>query len=258
MKKRILSLVLISTLAFSFSMPANAANSNDSFKEEQVKGKEFKNNNKKDKYYQNLMQEQLSTEEIAFIDNIIKIKEENSELTAQEVVSLVFGDDSRYDNKYNISGDEPSVWDSLTDDEKLLVVLFPLDALQVNACKKKADELTNSRYPNWKDGDKGNAFRHAIWNALMADAIGKTTAKLFADAHEAVINPDTGKEYTDAELQAINWYGADGLEHKNMDLHNNAEGRDCSYWYDVFVSAETLADRVQDKIDNGDMVILFD
>lgn len=43
-----------------------------------------------------------------------------------------------------------------------------------------------------------------------------------------------------------------------MDIHNNEQGIDCSYWYDVFESAETLADRVQEKIDDGEMVILVD
>lgn len=53
-------------------------------------------------------------------------------------------------------------WTNLTAAEKKLVVLFPADALLVKAAQSKTDKLTSERYPKWKDGDKGNAFRHAL------------------------------------------------------------------------------------------------
>jgi hypothetical protein len=41
-----------------------------------------------------------------------------------------------------------------------------------------------------------------------------------------------------------------------MDLHNNAKGRDCVAWNDLFPSASTCSSRVIDKINNDEMIIL--
>jgi len=114
------------------------------------------------------------------------------------------------------------------------------------------DVITNSRYPNWKDGDRGNAFRHALWNAIMALNITKTKAEIFANAHE-----DVGM--TDAELMYDEWNGYNGLMHKSMDLHNNAKGRDCVSWYEVpyAVTNTDLANRVQEKMNNGELFYFF-
>ena len=51
-------------------------------------------------------------------------------------------------------------------DEKWLVALYPAEALLVKAAQSRTDKITSERYPNWIDGDKGNAFRHALWDGL--------------------------------------------------------------------------------------------
>lgn len=197
----------------------------------------------------------MSNEEISFIEKVIKVKSEKKDLQNEELVEILFNPNTSEDITA-LAFSVPGIWNELTPSERLLVVLYPMQALIVNACKKETDSITSRRYPNWKDGDKGNAFRHALWNAMMAVYIGKPLAKAFADAHEAVINPKTGKVFTDWELTQLSWNGFNGLQHKNMDLHNNQKGRDCVSWYELIITNNTLINRVQTKINNGEMVIL--
>lgn len=141
-------------------------------------------------------------------------------------------------------------WNSLTPSEKLLVVLYPSDAIVVKACQEATDEYTNQYYYGWTDGDEENAFRHALWNAMMTAAIGRTQAENFATAHEAWPEEDL--------RNAEPWNGFDAFQHKAMDLHNNQKGRDCVKWYEIFITDNTLITRVLEKINNGEMVILVD
>ena len=62
------------------------------------------------------------------------------------------------------------------------------------------------------DNSQQNAYQHAIWNADMTRAFGFTDAKAWADAHE-----DLGRPLNVNETRA-----------KNMDLHNNAVGRNAA------------------------------
>ena len=62
------------------------------------------------------------------------------------------------------------------------------------------------------DDSQQNAYQHAIWNADMTRAFGFTDAKAWADAHE-----DIGRPLNVNETRA-----------KNMDLHNNAVGRNAA------------------------------
>ncbi len=270
MKRKILSLVIIMILLFGFAIPTNAATYEKENKYIITSKKVEKENKKKAAYYDNMINEQLTEEEIAFADFVEQVKKDNPDLSPEELVDIIFAEDevlspNMYPMMMSKSGasslyeDALNTWGKLTNDEKLLVVLYPTDAIKVQAAQKKTDEITIARYGDMLDGDEANAFRHALWNALMADSIGKTKAKWFADAHEAVMSGiHEGEEATDEEIESWFWNGHNGLEHRDMDYHNNAMGRDCSYWYDVFVSAETLADRVAEKIANGEAMILND
>ncbi|UCM91749.1 cell wall-binding repeat-containing protein [Streptomyces marincola] len=62
------------------------------------------------------------------------------------------------------------------------------------------------------NGGRVDAYRHCIWNALMAYEMGSKTAKGFGDRHELGSKPDHMSE-AEAEL------------HHRMDYHNNAWGR---------------------------------
>ena len=192
-------------------------------------------------------QDFLTQEDIDLSLLIIKIKDENPLISTEEIIGLVQSDFSDISAlSFESAG---KTWTDLTAAEKKLVVLFPTDALLVKAAQSKTDKLTSERYPKWKDGDKGNAFRHALWNAIMSKDIGKYLAEQFATAHE-----DHG--VSDAELKKAVWNGFNGVQHKNMDLHNNQMGRDCFYWYDLLPFDTTLADRVDEKIKNGEAKIL--
>lgn len=139
----------------------------------------------------------------------------------------------------------------LTAAEKNLIAEYPADAVLVKAAQSRTDTLVNVNYPDWKDGDKGNAYRHALWNAIMSRDISKTKAELFATAHE-------NHGLTDAQYLAIDpWNGFNGLQHKNMDLHNNKMGRDCyNGGLDKLLTDASLSQRVKNAIDAGKAKIL--
>lgn len=81
----------------------------------------------------------------------------------------------------------------------------------------------------------GDAFRHSLWNALMAKDLGSAYAKRWGDAHE---------------------YGSSGID-KEMDLYNNDKGRtivnsvsggmDSRYWQ------PRLESELIKNIDNGNL-----
>jgi hypothetical protein len=102
-------------------------------------------------------------------------------------------------------------------EEKMLIYKYPIDAIKVNNCRKKADKATEKLdFKKISDGRKSNAFKHAYWNALMVDKVGNKKAKLFADAHEA---------WSPVEMKKIGAGGFTYQEHTEMDLYNNKIGR---------------------------------
>jgi len=132
-------------------------------------------------------------------------------------------------------------WKQLNPAEKVLVVMYPIEALFVRRDGKLAVAESERRYGRGNqaslfDGN-GDAFRHTYWNALMARSIGAGMAKLFADAHE---------------------YRYDGTTlSRDMDLANNASGRRLqreNRWAD----AELLAERVQEAVDGGKVLRIRD
>ena len=72
------------------------------------------------------------------------------------------------------------------------------------------------RFGDMDDGDKANAFRHALWN------------------------------------------GFDAFQHREMDYHNNALGRSCVTWYEIWLSPDQIADRIMAKLDAGEGMILVE
>ena len=95
---------------------------------------------------------------------------------------------------------------NLTQKEKDFVKKHPITAYSFKQAADKARKEAKKRYsgPGLHNG-KGDAFRHAYWNALMVKADGEVLAKEFADAHEK--NPNQP------------------AKEKAMDLHNNSVGR---------------------------------
>lgn len=203
-----LSLVLSITSLNVVSLAANSTS------KDLVKQFEFvvKNNELVKKY--------LTEDEIQFYRNIVNIKVSNPKITVEDfqsdINSLI-----TYSTTATISIESPGFW-PFTNAETALIFLYPTQALIVNACKNSTDNWASTFYPGWQDGDIGNGYRHAFWNALMSKEIGLYLAGQFATAHE-----DHG--LTDAEYAATSWNGFNGLQHKNMDLSNNAAGRTWGY-----------------------------
>ena len=97
---------------------------------------------------------------------------------------------------------------------KKLCIRYPFAALKVNTAKNIATSKTESKFGMNGLGDRSDAFRHGIWNAEMTILIGKEKAELFATAHE-------DKDVTGNESD-----GYPKAAHRDMDLHNNAVGRE--------------------------------
>ena len=93
------------------------------------------------------------------------------------------------------------------------IIRYPLDALKVNTAKNIATTQTEKKFGYNGLGDRSDAFRHGMWNAEMVILIGSEKAEMFATAHE------------DKDITGLEVDGHTKLEHKNMDIHNNAEGR---------------------------------
>jgi hypothetical protein len=195
----------------------------------------------------------VSEAQRAFFDDLLALKRSNKQLKPEELVTRV--DWSRLERTptaadvvgaRGLSDEVANTWDALTPSEKLLCVGYPKQALAVLSAKNKAISYTRQNYGTTVDGSKANAFQHAIWNALMARDIGSSLASSFATAHEDLPEERLKKTYN----------GFTGYEHKAMDLHNNAKGRECVRWYDFFASDKTLIERVQQKLQNGEMKVL--
>ena len=110
-------------------------------------------------------------------------------------------------------------------------------AYQANQSKNIAIEYMNEIYgsENDIDGTQVNAFRHAMWNAVMTDKMGYDKAKMFADAHEAI--PNNPKE------------------HMEMDFHNNELGRKIAIEY-AGQGYDVFAQKIREAINNGEAKVI--
>ena len=95
----------------------------------------------------------------------------------------------------------------LNEKEKELVKAHPLAAVRVAWARDTANAVTEGLFgSSWKtENTRENAFRHCLWNALMAYSIGPELARQFGDAHEFGMM----EKYP---------------ENTKMDLHNNEVG----------------------------------
>ena len=123
----------------------------------------------------------------------------------------------------------------LTWKEKKLVLRYPNKAYFVYQHSRTADNITTNRFYHLPLlNSKADAFRHALWSALLARDIGAYYAKLFTDAHESETLPRHALE-------------------KQMDLHNNAIGYSTGYSYDGL----TMANKIEEKMHSGELVYLY-
>ena len=148
----------------------------------------------------------------------------------------------------------------ITETESALILLAPKEAMIVKDAAKEADEWTDKIFggyykalddkgPHWRDGDAANAYRHAMWNALMTKYFltNATTAQIWASAHE---------EWPDEILDMMHEGGFKRRVHTEMDLHNNAEGRSAVKFGELSISSEEISNRIIQKLKNGKLKIL--
>lgn len=202
----------------------------------------------------------FSQELFDFYTEIEQLKKENPHLSAEELVEVI---DKKMlpslSNKTLLRKNESFVstlnmdyveeqWYRTNSYVKILLVSYPAMAYITNLTKDKAREYTNSFRPQVIVGDKSDAFRHAIWNALMSKYTSEAWAYQFATAHEMK---------SDEELNKLN--PGDGkleLIHQLMDLHNNKVGRDCWKWNDsiAYTSDNELISRVKARMKQGKQI----
>lgn len=181
--------------------------------------------------------------------DIEEYKNENKDANVVEVVEIINDEIKEDEVSSNIFTGKKvraisyDAWTELTAAEKLLVVSDPESALMTQACAQDAYKWTKSKFGHNGLGDKSDGFRHGCWNALMTRDISRLWAKAYATAHEAKSEEELEKKASDGYKEKV---------HRKMDLHNNAVGRDCIEWYDVwpFCSDKELRERVSDKLTN--------
>ena len=190
--------------------------------------------------------------EMAYLFSVIEdIKEECDEedqvleqvdKTVEEWMSEVTEDIATCSNP--LDGLKASVgekWYNFKYNEKRAFIMHPAKGLASYILGQHATAYTVQIFGINGLGDPSDAFRHAMWCALMARNIGHKYADLFATAHE------TGPVRGESDICA------DGFkldDHREMDLHNNEVGMSFITEYDTkkTTSDEELAKRVLSKL----------
>lgn len=165
-----------------------------------------------------------------FILFLQEIKEMNPDLSAEELLELV--EDSYKDEMMTTSSiSYPSGWSALTNSEKLFLIIHPTLVHPIQLAVNDANAFTIQYYGWSRIGDQSDAYRHAVWNALMAKYIaassspeyGISRAQAFATAHEDIPDSQLSQPSYNSfgQLDGYTYYS-----HKEMDLLNNQKGRD--------------------------------
>ena len=127
--------------------------------------------------------------------------------------------------------------------EKKVARNHPVQALIAKNHAKKASDLTDDYWGNGAtnyDATKANAFKHAIWNALMTRDLGYQMAFSFGTAHEyGLYNNHTKYVMTYDENEVTTLHRA-----TEMDLVNNERGRVVGMSVPFYYSDEQVANAV--------------
>ena len=124
--------------------------------------------------------------------------------------------------------------------EVLLFKTYPQLALlhinnSINAMNRAEELVDTSVYTHAHNG-KGDAFRHAYWNALDAAEFGAFFTKVFTDAHE--------------------WNSGNHPLETAMDFHNNGVGRLIGENYSFTTPDSVIEAMVHTFLGNGDLKYL--
>lgn len=93
-------------------------------------------------------------------------------------------------------------------------------------------DLEGSGYePNARDGP-GDAYKHCVWQCLIAQTFGESTAVKIGNIHENFGSAEAEAKAREAEASgnqgAADRIRADAEASRRMDLWNNAQGQDCA------------------------------
>jgi hypothetical protein len=128
-------------------------------------------------------------------------------------------------------------WYRLTDEEKELAKTWWVPAALIFLNKSKAEIEASNRFPGSPlHNDKGDAFRHAYFNALNVRSVKTEIVKAFGDAHEIGVPSEFALEV-------------------EMDLFNNEIGRIIGN-QNWTKSDQELSNTVMNQLNIGDMKYL--
>lgn len=135
-----------------------------------------------------------------------------------------------------------AAWNRLTNDEKKFVIAHPDIATGFLIYADEAIQDTTSRFSqsDMEDGKRGNAFQHAMWNAMMAQWKGSDLAAQMGYAHE-----NYPRNPIDARQTTL----------RNMDLLNNDVGRQIGS-ANPFATRQELANLVMNALNSGQLQVV--
>lgn len=131
------------------------------------------------------------------------------------------------DYKNRMSTSERNIFNSLSMDKQFIYLFHA----------QKATWRSEDLFPNSIYNGKGDAFRHAYFNAMNANILGVTLAESLSTAHE--------------DKPSLYFYD---FKEKEMDLFNNKVGRERKNWFqDGFNSLE---DSILEAMESGLLIYL--
>ncbi|RBA29577.1 DUF6973 domain-containing protein [Flavobacterium tibetense] len=120
-----------------------------------------------------------------------------------------------------MSNTERAIFDDLLPNRKMWYMASAYKALE------KSNELfPNTFIPSNSHNGKGDALRHALWNAYFTGFCGATLAEQLTTAHEENIDPDN--PFPQKEI--------------DMDLYNNEKGRLIGETSNIFIVTQNVID----------------
>ena len=147
-----------------------------------------------------------------------------------------WNDEEFVENNFSFNLDDEGISD-LTDAEKILIALYPAQALIIRANVNDANTETENRFGFSARNDKSDAFRHAFFNAMNSNDAGDAVARLFSTAHESEVPVNLVLEV-------------------QMDLHNNDVGHTIGDDAGFFVSDQELSNSVYLELLAGNLFYL--
>lgn len=153
-------------------------------------------------------------------------------------------------NNFTLSvNDENEGYDKLTEAEKNLIVLYPVQAFVISKNVQNALNMSHSKMgPVGGLNDKKDAFRHGYFNAINTRDVparvypvmifGSSIVKQFGIAHESEVPPQLDLE-------------------KQMDLFNNDKGINyCWNCIPLISTDNSIADAIFTMVTNGELLYI--